>query len=224
MGGPGMVGTETPEPVLLLTGRKHAGKDAVVVRGLPIRIEERPNETGQTGFIVWDAALALMEYLETRFRGGSPSQKIIELGAGTGLCGIAAAKLFPSSHVTLTDLPELLPQLDHNIGKNPTLQSRIRARARLGLRVAAGARRALCPDGRDPLRLLPRRQADPVPAEALGKVGDRAHSRARGSGLRSSRAPPPRIGDAHHQSDGDGSAEDANLILNRLQIVLLHRL
>ena len=116
------------QPVLLLTGRKHAGKDAVVVRGLPIRIEERPNETGQTGFIVWDAALALVSYLETRFRGGSP-QEIIELGAGTGLCGIAAAKLFPSSHVTLTDLPELLPQLDHNIGKNPTLQSRIRARA-----------------------------------------------------------------------------------------------
>ena|ERR1719331_3110617 len=116
------------QPVLLLTGRKHAGKDAVVVRGLPIRIEERPNETGQTGFIVWDAALALVSYLETRFRGGSP-QEIIDLGAGTGLCGIAAAKLFPSSHVTLTDLPELLPQLDHNIGKNPTLQSRIRARA-----------------------------------------------------------------------------------------------
>merc|ERR1712205_58364 len=120
---------EKPEPVLLLTGRKHAGKDAVVVRGLPIRIEERPNETGQTGFIVWDAALALVDYLETRFRGGTQHKQIVELGAGTGLCGIAAAKLFPSSHVTLTDLPELIPQLDHNIGKNPTLQSRIRARA-----------------------------------------------------------------------------------------------
>merc|ERR1712205_128352 len=95
---------EKPEPVLLLTGRKHAGKDAVVVRGLPIRIEERPNETGQTGFIVWDAALALVDYLETRFRGGTQHKQIVELGAGTGLCGIAAAKLFPSSHVTLTVL------------------------------------------------------------------------------------------------------------------------
>ena len=43
--------------------------------------------------------------------------KILELGAGTGLLGLAAAGLF-SVEVHLTDLPFILPNLEHNVRQN----------------------------------------------------------------------------------------------------------
>ena len=48
--------------------------------------------------------------------------KILELGAGTGLVGIAAAALF-SVHVHLTDLPVILPNLLANTSRNAGLIS-----------------------------------------------------------------------------------------------------
>lgn len=48
--------------------------------------------------------------------------RILELGAGTGLVGIAAAALF-SVHVHLTDLPAILPNLQANTSKNAGLLS-----------------------------------------------------------------------------------------------------
>ena len=52
---------------------------------------------------------------------GSPSPdpcpRILELGAGTGLVGIAAAAFFPVS-VHLTDLPEIVPNLLANVAQN----------------------------------------------------------------------------------------------------------
>ncbi|KAM9410622.1 EEF1A lysine methyltransferase 3-like isoform 2-T2 [Pholidichthys leucotaenia] len=62
---------------------------------------------------VWDSALHLCHYLEQRcvaLRG----KKVIELGAGTGVLGILAARL----EVTLTDLPLALPQLQANVSAN----------------------------------------------------------------------------------------------------------
>ena len=41
----------------------------------------------------------------------------IELGAGTGLVGLALAALFPV-HVHLTDLPEIVPNLESNVAVN----------------------------------------------------------------------------------------------------------
>lgn len=46
--------------------------------------------------------------------------RILELGAGTGLVGIAAAAHF-SVHVHLTDLPAILPNLQANTSKNAGL-------------------------------------------------------------------------------------------------------
>lgn len=46
--------------------------------------------------------------------------RILELGAGTGLVGIAAAALF-HAHVHLTDLPDILPNLLANVCSNETL-------------------------------------------------------------------------------------------------------
>uniref|UniRef100_A0A3Q3AVU0 EEF1A lysine methyltransferase 3 n=1 Tax=Kryptolebias marmoratus TaxID=37003 RepID=A0A3Q3AVU0_KRYMA len=64
---------------------------------------------------VWEAALHLCRYLEdesVELRG----RRIIELGAGTGLVGILAARL--GAEVTLTDLPLALPQLQANVSAN----------------------------------------------------------------------------------------------------------
>ena len=43
--------------------------------------------------------------------------RILELGAGTGLIGIAFASLFPT-HVSLTDLPSIIPNLAVNLSAN----------------------------------------------------------------------------------------------------------
>ncbi|MEQ2290793.1 hypothetical protein AMECASPLE_006648 [Ameca splendens] len=64
---------------------------------------------------VWEAALHLCRYLEDQsveLRG----RRIIELGAGTGVVGILAARL--GAEVTLTDLPLVLPQLQGNVSAN----------------------------------------------------------------------------------------------------------
>ena len=46
--------------------------------------------------------------------------KILELGAGTGLVGLAASGLF-AADIHLTDLPFILPNLQHNIKQNALL-------------------------------------------------------------------------------------------------------
>ncbi|XP_070814948.1 EEF1A lysine methyltransferase 3-like [Chaetodon trifascialis] len=64
---------------------------------------------------VWEAALHLCRHLGERsveLKG----KRIIELGAGTGVVGILAARL--GALVTLTDLPLALPQLQANVSAN----------------------------------------------------------------------------------------------------------
>ncbi|XP_063860985.1 protein N-lysine methyltransferase METTL21D-like isoform X1 [Scylla paramamosain] len=75
---------------------------------------------GDVGCVVWDAAIVLAKYLEVREKGKRKLLKgssVVELGAGTGCVGLAAA-LLGASHVTLTDLPELLPLLKINCAQN----------------------------------------------------------------------------------------------------------
>ncbi|PUU83091.1 putative methyltransferase-domain-containing protein [Tuber borchii] len=47
----------------------------------------------------------------------SPSAKALELGAGTGLVGLAAAAIFKIP-ILLTDLPDIVPNLQHNANTN----------------------------------------------------------------------------------------------------------
>ncbi len=72
-----------------------------------------------TGKVTWDASVALCKYLEL-----NPSlvvdKNIIELGAGTGLTGIASAALGAKKTI-LTDLSYVIDNLNSNIMKNQHL-------------------------------------------------------------------------------------------------------
>ncbi|KAK6740191.1 hypothetical protein RB195_008577 [Necator americanus] len=79
-----------------------------------IRLQQNWNENGVAG-VLWDSAIVLSEYLVRNdvVRG----RRVLELGAGTGLPSIVAAKLF-ARHVTATDQPMALPLLNKNIKSN----------------------------------------------------------------------------------------------------------
>ena len=70
-------------------------------------------------FQVWDASIILAKWLEKNARKGSElsrarlaGKKVLELGAGPGLGGLAAAAL--GADVELTDVAEVLPLLKQN--------------------------------------------------------------------------------------------------------------
>ena len=50
----------------------------------------------------------------------SPDAAILELGAGTGLVGLTAAATF-QARVVLTDLPEIVPNLERNVEANASV-------------------------------------------------------------------------------------------------------
>jgi predicted nicotinamide N-methyase len=84
------------------------------IAGTTIHVQETPNipEVG-TGLNVWDGAILLAKHLEL-----SPElvkgKRVLELGAGCGLVGIAAGVL-GAKEVVLTDLPYCLPLMKKNV-------------------------------------------------------------------------------------------------------------
>ncbi|KAM9433095.1 protein N-lysine methyltransferase METTL21D isoform 2-T2 [Salvelinus alpinus] len=83
---------------------------------------------GDVGCVVWDAAIVLSKYLETKplydpCSGVNmwASKNILELGAGTGVVGLMAASL--GAQVTVTDLEDLQSLLQVNIQDNQELVS-----------------------------------------------------------------------------------------------------
>ncbi|KAK2826092.1 hypothetical protein Q5P01_020306 [Channa striata] len=83
---------------------------------------------GDVGCVVWDAAIVLSKYLETK-QFYDPSlgtniwagKRVVELGAGTGVVGLMAATL--GAQVTVTDLEDLQKLLRVNIHENQALLS-----------------------------------------------------------------------------------------------------
>ncbi|XP_068111819.1 protein N-lysine methyltransferase METTL21D [Hyperolius riggenbachi] len=82
----------------------------------------RQLSSGDVGCVVWDAAIVLAKFLE-RQESAEPGllrgRALLELGAGTGIVGIAAAAL--GAHVTVTDLEELQDLMNTNIDSNAHL-------------------------------------------------------------------------------------------------------
>ncbi|CAL1538723.1 unnamed protein product [Lymnaea stagnalis] len=69
---------------------------------------------GDVGCVVWDAALVLCGYIGKQ--NCFVDRSVLELGAGTGAVGLTAAYL--RARVVITDLPEFVPLLQHNITLN----------------------------------------------------------------------------------------------------------
>jgi predicted nicotinamide N-methyase len=85
---------------------------------------EQDKRLGKGG-LCWDAAVCLADHvIAMAGEGGGwppvspPPTRVIELGCGTGLCGMLVAKAVAGLEVTLTDLPALLPLLSRNVHRN----------------------------------------------------------------------------------------------------------
>lgn len=78
-----------------------------------ILIHQNWNEKGVAA-VVWEAAIELTNYIIDNVE--VKGKRILELGSGTGLVGIACSKL--GANVTVTDLREALPFLSKNIDVN----------------------------------------------------------------------------------------------------------
>jgi 23S rRNA U2552 (ribose-2'-O)-methylase RlmE/FtsJ len=93
-------------------------------------IVEQDKSLGKGGWC-WDAAFVLGEYMiqnasdwkincddDDLSKSTSTSTCVLELGTGTGLCGALVAKTVSGVHVSLTDLPALMPFLQRNVARN----------------------------------------------------------------------------------------------------------
>lgn len=76
-----------------------------------------------TGALLWDSALVLASWLVRNRQSAKDVSSAIELGAGLGLAGLAAASAL-GIDVTLTDRAELLPLLERGIATNGLLSTR----------------------------------------------------------------------------------------------------
>merc|ERR1719261_2381890 len=78
-----------------------------------LTIREGPARTIESGARVWPSGEALARVLEGQSVLG---KRVLELGAGTGVAGLAAAR--QGADVVVTDLPEMMPLLSANIRAN----------------------------------------------------------------------------------------------------------
>ena len=80
--------------------------------------------SGMVGTSLWDSAVALVRHLDREGAGESGAlsadrlrqARVIELGAGCGLAGMAFAAY--GAHVTFTDKPEVMDHLEANVMQN----------------------------------------------------------------------------------------------------------
>lgn len=102
---------ESSNDVRILDGHLKYEQDLII---------EQRKSLGKGG-LCWDAAFILGEHLIHHEKDwniqSSALTSVLELGAGTGLCGLMVAKA-TSANVTITDLPELVPLMEDNVKRN----------------------------------------------------------------------------------------------------------
>ena len=134
-------------PLLCLPGpafwHDHS-RGELVVRGTPLVAHAEGGQGRGTAWAVWDAAVVAALWLDQNapdddnlaadhgIEGVIPWAAVrergaLELGAGTGLAGLAACGALRCD-VTLTDLAEALPALQRNCAANEALAPRLRVR------------------------------------------------------------------------------------------------
>ncbi|KAJ2776159.1 Protein-lysine N-methyltransferase efm6 [Coemansia interrupta] len=89
----------------------------------PVRVLQDATGASRCGVgsTIWDAGLVMAKYLDHQTQSGNldlSGKTVLELGSGTGIVGITLAKLQPNCTVVLTDKPELVALLKHNIEMN----------------------------------------------------------------------------------------------------------
>jgi hypothetical protein len=87
-----------------------------------LQIREPPLTGDSLGLKTWGSSYVLAKLLpelaeEYLSHIHVSSENVLELGSGTGLLGLAAACLW-GAHVTLTDLPSIMPNLVFNVESN----------------------------------------------------------------------------------------------------------
>ncbi len=96
-----------------------------------IVLEQRPNVSAEhakeskhsadgscTASTVWDAGIVLATHVFHRSPAASSSGRLLDLGAGTGIVGLAAAASGRFRRVVLSDLPTVVPLLERNASAN----------------------------------------------------------------------------------------------------------
>lgn len=97
-------------------------------------VREPPLTGDNLGLKTWGSSYVLAQMLHNvgesslshllHPKDGRLKPSILELGSGTGLLGLAAAPIW-QAHVILSDLPEIVPNLAHNVQVNrPTIEAR----------------------------------------------------------------------------------------------------
>lgn len=112
---------EAPSGPLLLPGRKfplNFDCGEFTIFGRPVLIGEKNNTGLGTGLTIWDGSTVLAKYLEHQAIALELSrQTVLELGAGTGVVGLAASAA-GARFVYLSDLHYTLHNTEENIRRN----------------------------------------------------------------------------------------------------------
>ena len=93
-------------------------RDFRISDNLSFRLHEPSLTEDNLGLKTWTSSLLLSQRLpELRKHIMDDHPRVLELGSGTGLVGMAAACLW-NTHVLLTDLPAIVPNLQKNLEQN----------------------------------------------------------------------------------------------------------
>eukprot|EP00941_MAST-03F_sp_MAST-3F-sp1_P000345 g345.t1 len=89
-------------------------EQSVCIGGSVVRLVERPGEA--VGTVIWRQSANLLSQFLVSGRSSLKNRRVIELGAGTGICGLFAA--LQGAHVVITDREESLDLIRLNINLN----------------------------------------------------------------------------------------------------------